>query len=52
MNEDGSMARVPELLKYCEKHNLKIASIAPAAISRADNDQKGDGEVSENSKSR
>jgi 3,4-dihydroxy 2-butanone 4-phosphate synthase/GTP cyclohydrolase II len=28
MNEDGSMARVPELLKFCEKHNLKIVSIA------------------------
>lgn len=28
MNEDGSMARVPELLKYCEQHNLKIVSIA------------------------
>ncbi len=28
MNEDGSMARVPELLKFCEKHELKIASIA------------------------
>jgi len=28
MNEDGSMARVPELLKFCEKHNLKIGSIA------------------------
>jgi len=28
MNEDGSMARVPELLKFCEKHNLKITSIA------------------------
>jgi 3,4-dihydroxy 2-butanone 4-phosphate synthase/GTP cyclohydrolase II len=28
MNEDGSMARVPELLKFSEKHNLKIASIA------------------------
>lgn len=27
MNEDGSMARVPELLKFCEKHNLKIVSI-------------------------
>ncbi len=27
MNEDGSMARVPQLLKFCEKHNLKIASI-------------------------
>jgi 3,4-dihydroxy 2-butanone 4-phosphate synthase/GTP cyclohydrolase II len=28
MNNDGSMARVPELLKFCEKHGLKIASIA------------------------
>jgi len=28
MNEDGSMARVPELLKFCEKHSIKIASIA------------------------
>ncbi|MHC4069983.1 MAG: bifunctional 3,4-dihydroxy-2-butanone-4-phosphate synthase/GTP cyclohydrolase II [Planctomycetota bacterium] len=28
MNEDGSMARVPQLLKFCEKHHLKIASIA------------------------
>jgi 3,4-dihydroxy 2-butanone 4-phosphate synthase/GTP cyclohydrolase II len=28
MNEDGSMARVPELLTFCEKHNLKIVSIA------------------------
>ena len=28
LNEDGSMSRVPELLKFCEIHNLKIASIA------------------------
>ncbi len=28
MNEDGSMSRVPELLEFCEKHDLKIASIA------------------------
>jgi 3,4-dihydroxy 2-butanone 4-phosphate synthase/GTP cyclohydrolase II len=28
MSEDGSMARVPELFEFCEKHNLKIASIA------------------------
>ena len=28
MNEDGTMARVPELLDFCEKHDLKIASIA------------------------
>ncbi len=28
MNEDGSMARVPQLLDFCEKHELKITSIA------------------------
>lgn len=28
MNEDGSMARVPELLEFCEKHKLRIVSIA------------------------
>ncbi|HEC03616.1 MAG TPA: bifunctional 3,4-dihydroxy-2-butanone-4-phosphate synthase/GTP cyclohydrolase II [Phycisphaerales bacterium] len=28
MNEDGTMARVPELLKFSEKHNIKMTSIA------------------------
>ncbi|MCK5172207.1 MAG: 3,4-dihydroxy-2-butanone-4-phosphate synthase, partial [Planctomycetes bacterium] len=28
ISDDGSMARVPELLKYCEKYDLKITSIA------------------------
>ncbi len=28
MNEDGTMSRVPELLPFCEKHGLKITSIA------------------------
>ena len=28
MNEDGSMARVPELMKYVKKHNLKLITIA------------------------
>jgi 3,4-dihydroxy 2-butanone 4-phosphate synthase/GTP cyclohydrolase II len=28
MNDDGSMARVPELLEFCEKHKMKITSIA------------------------
>jgi 3,4-dihydroxy 2-butanone 4-phosphate synthase/GTP cyclohydrolase II len=27
MNEDGSMARMPELLQFAKKHQLKIASI-------------------------
>jgi 3,4-dihydroxy 2-butanone 4-phosphate synthase/GTP cyclohydrolase II len=28
MNEDGSMARVPELREYCIKHGLKMISVA------------------------
>jgi 3,4-dihydroxy 2-butanone 4-phosphate synthase/GTP cyclohydrolase II len=28
MNEDGSMARLPELREFCKMHNLKITSIA------------------------
>ncbi|MEO7653780.1 MAG: 3,4-dihydroxy-2-butanone-4-phosphate synthase [Bryobacteraceae bacterium] len=28
MNEDGTMARVPELREFCLKHNLKILSVA------------------------
>lgn len=28
MNDDGTMARVPQLLEYCKKHNLKMTSIA------------------------
>jgi 3,4-dihydroxy 2-butanone 4-phosphate synthase/GTP cyclohydrolase II len=28
MNDDGTMARVPELLQFCERHNLRIVSIA------------------------
>ncbi|MFM1816363.1 MAG: 3,4-dihydroxy-2-butanone-4-phosphate synthase [Pseudomonadota bacterium] len=28
MNDDGSMARMPDLLPFAERHNLKIATIA------------------------
>ena len=28
MNEDGSMARVPQLLLFCKQHDMKITSIA------------------------
>lgn len=28
MNDDGTMARVPELMKFARKHNLKIITIA------------------------
>jgi 3,4-dihydroxy 2-butanone 4-phosphate synthase/GTP cyclohydrolase II len=28
MNEDGSMARVPQLLEFCERHGLNMVSVA------------------------
>jgi 3,4-dihydroxy 2-butanone 4-phosphate synthase / GTP cyclohydrolase II len=28
MNEDGSMARVPQLREFCERHGLKMVSVA------------------------
>ncbi len=28
INEDGSMARLPELTEFCKEHNLKLVSIA------------------------
>jgi 3,4-dihydroxy 2-butanone 4-phosphate synthase / GTP cyclohydrolase II len=28
MNEDGTMARVPDLVRYCEKHDLKLVTVA------------------------
>src|SRR5207344_1223550 len=28
MNDDGTMARVPDLVPYCEQHNLKMVTVA------------------------
>src|SRR5215813_318516 len=28
MNEDGSMARVPDLIEFCRQHNLKMLTVA------------------------
>src|SRR6185312_5780419 len=28
MNEDGTMPRVPELIRFCSRHNLKMISVA------------------------
>src|SRR5947208_7907389 len=28
MNEDGTMARVPDLVEYCSKHDLKMVTVA------------------------
>jgi 3,4-dihydroxy 2-butanone 4-phosphate synthase / GTP cyclohydrolase II len=38
MNEDGSMARVPELMKYVAKHHLKIITIAELIVYRRRNE--------------
>jgi 3,4-dihydroxy 2-butanone 4-phosphate synthase/GTP cyclohydrolase II len=38
MNEDGSMARLPELLKIAKKHNIKIVSIEDLVAYRMEND--------------
>lgn len=34
MKEDGTMARVPELVEFCRKHNLKMATIADLILYR------------------
>lgn len=39
MNEDGSMARVPELLGYCKQHNLKLISVADLIRYRLKNER-------------
>jgi 3,4-dihydroxy 2-butanone 4-phosphate synthase/GTP cyclohydrolase II len=28
MNEDGTMARIPDLIPYCERHGLKLVTVA------------------------
>lgn len=38
MNEDGSMARVPQLMEYVKKHNLKIVTIADLIVYRRRNE--------------
>ncbi len=38
MNEDGTMARVPALMEYVKKHNLKIVTIADLITYRRKNE--------------
>ena len=38
MNEDGTMARLPELRKIAEKHNLKLVSIKDLIAYRLKNE--------------
>ena len=39
MNEDGSMARVPELIEFVKEHNLKFITIADLIAYRRKNEQ-------------
>jgi 3,4-dihydroxy 2-butanone 4-phosphate synthase / GTP cyclohydrolase II len=38
-NDDGSMARVPDLVEYCERHSLKLISIADLIAYRRRHDR-------------
>ena len=40
MNDDGTMARVPELETYCQKHNLKMTSTAKIIEYRMQREQQ------------
>jgi len=39
MNEDGTMARLPDLIKFAKKHDMKIASIADLIEYRRKNEK-------------
>jgi 3,4-dihydroxy 2-butanone 4-phosphate synthase/GTP cyclohydrolase II len=39
MNDDGTMARVPDLLPYCERHGLKMITVADLIAYRRRNDK-------------
>src|SRR5260370_3921851 len=39
MNEDGSMARVPHLIEFCQKHDLKMVTVAELIRYRIGNER-------------
>jgi 3,4-dihydroxy 2-butanone 4-phosphate synthase/GTP cyclohydrolase II len=39
MNEDGTMARVPDLVKFCAEHNLKMLTVASLIRYRLQNER-------------
>ena len=41
VNEDGTMARVPDLIRFCEKHGLVMVTVADLARYRFDLDFEG-----------
>jgi 3,4-dihydroxy 2-butanone 4-phosphate synthase / GTP cyclohydrolase II len=36
INDDGTMARVPDLIKFCDKHDLVMVTVADLARYRFD----------------
>ena len=38
VNDDGTMARVPDLIRFCQKHDLLMITVADLARYRFDND--------------
>jgi 3,4-dihydroxy 2-butanone 4-phosphate synthase/GTP cyclohydrolase II len=38
MNDDGSMARLPDLVRFCLKHHLKMITVADLALYRLERD--------------
>ena len=41
MRDDGAMARVPDLVRFCLKHGLKMITVAELALYRSNNDFTG-----------
>ena len=39
MNDDGTMARVPDLVQYCERHDLKMITVADLIAYRRRHDK-------------
>jgi 3,4-dihydroxy 2-butanone 4-phosphate synthase/GTP cyclohydrolase II len=38
MNEDGTMARLPDLIQFCLKHHFKIITVADLAVYRLESE--------------
>ena len=38
MNDDGSMARLPDLSPFCQKHDLKMITVGDLASYRVEHD--------------
>ncbi len=39
MNDDGTMARVPDLVKFCEEHKMKMVTVADLIRYRLQNER-------------